>query len=414
MPTLVERFWTPNLQAPGGRRNRIPFKYKAYVPDRIGELDPPLSASAARIIAEADQAVAALNRDMPAVAGLEALARQLLRQESVASSRIEGLVMSHRRLARAAFEPDDDRVDSSARAILNNIKAMEQAVNVTALLPQLAREHVVEIHRTLMTATTRAHIAGVVRTSQNWIGGNNHNPRGAEFIPPPESDVERLLDDLCAFLNRDDLPATLQAAVGHAQFETIHPFADGNGRVGRCLIHVVFRRAKLAPRYVPPISLVLASQGDDYVRGLTAYREEHLEDWCLDFASTVIEATREARRLASDIGELQHRWRAQAGQPRRDSATARLIDALPGQPIVDVATAARATGASEEAARRAVNALETAGVLKQVTVGRRNRAWESVGLFDLLNAFERDLAEPAQTPDGDQDGDQTERNRAAR
>jgi Fic family protein len=395
VPTLVERLWTPSPQAPGGRRNRVAFRYIAYVPDLVGELDPPLSASAARVIADADQAVAALNHDLPAVAGLEALARQLLRQESVASSRIEGLVMSHRRLARAAFEAVDDRVDGSARAILNNIKAMEQAVNVTALLPQLVRADVVAIHRTLMEATIHAHIAGVVRTSQNWIGGNNYNPRGAEFIPPPENDVERLLDDLCSFLNRDDLPATLQAAVAHAQFETIHPFADGNGRVGRCLIHIVFRRAKLAPRYVPPVSLVLASQGDDYVRGLTAYRAERLEEWCLDFASTVLEATRDARRLAHDIDQLQRRWREQAGQPRRDSATARLIDALPGQPIVDVATAALATGASQEAARRAVNALEAAGVLKQVTVGRRNRAWESVGLFDLLDAFERDLAEPA-------------------
>jgi Fic family protein len=388
MPAFEERTWTPDPNTPGGRRNRLPFKYRAYVPDPIRELDPVVSASAARVIGEADNAVREFNSELPEVAGVEALARQLLRQESLASSRIEGLQMGHRRLARAAMAAElDDRVDASAQSILGNISAMEQAVEVTSEVDCLSRDDIVSIHRTLLEATTDAHLAGWVRDRQNWLGGNNYNPRGAEFIPPPENYVEPLLNDLAEFFNRDDLPASLQAAIGHAQFETIHPFADGNGRVGRCLIHVAFRRAHLSPRYVPPISLVLATEVDDYVRGLTAYREGDLEDWVLYFAAKTLEATRKARRLAVDIAELRDRWIERAKRPRRGSGALRLIEMLPGQPLVSVKSAARLIEASEETARRAITHLEAADILRQITVGRRNRAWEARDLFELLNAF---------------------------
>jgi Fic family protein len=259
---------------------------------------------------------------------------------------------------------------------------------------------IVGLHRTLLEATRDAHLAGWVRDRQNWIGGNNHNPRGAAFIPPPEDCVGQLLDDLATFLNRRDLPATLQAAVAHAQFETIHPFADGNGRVGRCLIHVVLRRAELAPRYVPPVSLVLATEADDYIRGLTTFRDGGVEDWCSYFAVKTLEATRKARGLAMRIREQREDWIRRAGRPRRGSAALRLIEALAGQPVLDVRVAARLTGASGEAARRAVNQVAESGILSQVTIGRRNRAWEAREVFELLDAFEYELATPERTVRG--------------
>jgi Fic family protein len=395
MSRYEERIWIPAPNAPGGRSNRQSFRYRAYVPDDIGTLDPALSATAFKLIGDADNAVRGLNRDLPEVAGIEALARQLLRQESVASSRIEGLQMSQRRLARAAMAAElDDAVDMSAEAIMGNIRAMEMAVTTTSARRALSMADIVGLHRTLLEATRDARLAGWVRDRQNWIGGNNHNPRRAAFIPPPENHVPRLLEDLAIFLNRRDLPATLQAAVAHAQFETIHPFADGNGRVGRCLIHVVFRRADLAPRYVPPISLVLATEADDYVRGLTTFRGGDLEDWCSYFAVKTLEATRKARGLATRVRRQRDEWMERAGRPRRGSAALRLIDALAGQPVLDVGVAARLTGASDEAARRAVNRLADAGILTQVTVGRRNRAWEAREVFELLNDFEYELATP--------------------
>jgi Fic family protein len=377
----------------------MPFDYDAYVPEEITGLDPVLPASVSRVLHEADEAVRELNEDIPSVTGLEALARQLLRQESVASSRIEGLVMSHRRLAKAAVADADQHRDMSAEAILGNIAAMEHAITVTSAAATITVAALLDVHRALMQTTRDAHIAGVVRATQNWIGGSNYSPRGAAFIPPPETEVERLLADLAAFMNRTDLSPTLQAALAHAQFETIHPFADGNGRTGRCLIHVAYRRAALAPRFVPPVSLVLATDSDAYIRGLGAYRVGRAQDWYLDFALTVIKACRAARQLAHEIDRLEERWLAKAGNPRRDSTARKLIQLLPAQPILRASHVTALTGASTSAAHKAVNDLQAAGVLKQLTVGRRNRAWEAVGLLALIDDFERRLA--TQDLDGD-------------
>ena len=159
-----------------------------------------------------------------------------------------------------------------------------------------------------------------------------------------------------------------------------------------CLIHIVYRRAALAPRFVPPVSLVLATDSDAYVRGLTAYRDDHQQDWYLDFALTVIKACRAARQLSQEIDRLEERWLAKAGTPRRDSTARKLIQVLPAQPILRTSHVAALTGASTSAAHKAVNDIQAAGVLKQLTVGRRNRAWEAVGLLALIDDFERRLA----------------------
>jgi Fic family protein len=394
MSHLVTRRWEPDPSLPAATGAEMPFQYEAYVPDEIAGIDPSLTARTARLLSEADAAVRELNEDLPGIAGLEAMSRQLLRQESVASSRIEGLEMSQRRLARAAVVDDDQHRDTSAEAILANIAAMEHAINVTSAQPRLEVEALIDIHRVLMEKTRDAHIAGVVRASQNWIGGNGYNPRGAAFIPPPEREVGRLLPDLAAFMNRQDLPITLQAAVAHAQFETIHPFADGNGRTGRCLIHVVYKRSRAADRFVPPVSLVLATEGDAYVRGLTSYREDRLQDWCADFALTVIRACRAARLLAQQLAALQATWLDRLGSARQDSSSRRLIGVLAGQPILRVQHVVELLAVGTSAAHNALNDLEAASVLKQVTVGKRNRAWEAVGLLALIDAFERTLATP--------------------
>lgn len=380
---------------PPDPRDRTPFTYHAYVPDEIAELDPALPSSVARVLQEADDAVLSLNQSLPGIAALEALARQLLRQESVASSRIEGLVLSHRRLARAAVADEDQHRDTNATAILANIEAMEHAIDVTSVVPEISVEHIVDVHRVLMRGTRDAHIAGVVREQQNWIGGSSYTPRNAAFVPPPPDEVLRLMADLASFMARADLSPTLQAAIAHAQFETIHPFADGNGRVGRALIHVVYRRGRIAPRFVPPVSLILATNGDGYVGGLTAFRDGRATDWYVDFALTVMQACDAAHQLSRQIDALEQQWTEQAGRPRSGSASQRLIRGLPGQPILRMQHVIELTGASSTAAHAAVNALTAAGVLRQITVGKRNRAWEAAGLLTLLDGFERRLATPA-------------------
>jgi Fic family protein len=380
------------MQAYGGRRSKESFSYEAFVPDPIAEADILLSGEIAAVVSDAEHAVRELNSSSPAFGSFEVLARQLLRAESIASSRIEGLVLSHRRLAKAAFSPGDtDDVD--AESVVGNISAMEEAIRLGAEKRAFSVEDIRNIHQRLFAKTRDAHLAGVIRTEQNWVGGGL-TPRDAEFIPPPPERVVPLLGDLCEFINREDLPGVAQAAIVHAQFETIHPFADGNGRVGRCLIHVVLRRTDLAPHYVPPISLVLATDARAYVRGLTAYRRGDWLGWNGDFASATRTAARKAGEFAGRVAVLQEEWRQRVGQ-RRDATAMRLIGELPGNPILDVKTASSLAGSSGEAARQAMLELEKVGVVRPLVLGRkRNRAWEAVGLFDLINTFERELATP--------------------
>jgi Fic family protein len=240
--------------------------------------------------------------------------------------------------------------------------------------------------------------AGVVRDRQNWIGGDASTPLNADFVPPPAGEIERLLSDLAAFANRTDVAAVLQAAIVHAQFETIHPFWDGNGRVGRALIHVILRRRGIVDRFLPPISLVLAANSDAYVKGLTNYRYGDESDWYELFSDALYSAARESVAFADRVAELQEHWREQAGNPRRNSAAAELIEALPSHPVVNLRSAAQITGASAPAVLRAFERLAEAGVLRQASVGRRNRAFECVGLFALMDEFERRLGPAGRTP----------------
>jgi len=380
----------------GGRSAKRSFPYHAYVPIPIAAEDFSLPSSIAAAAANAEQATRRLNEGPSGDVNLEALARQLLRAESVASSRIEGLILSHRRLAKAAFNPEGN--DITAQGVLGNVRALEQALELAAAGLEVTRQDIVDIHRTLLAGTRDEHVGGVIREDQNWIGGDATSPRNAEFVPPPPEVVPELLDDLCTFLNRDDLPAVIQAGIAHVQFETIHPFHDGNGRVGRTIILSVLKRRGLAPRSEPPVSLALAQDTDRYVAGMTSFRVASAEDWYGVFIDAVYRAATGAHAFAGRVVDLQAQWIGAAGNPRRASGPRRLIELLPSQPIVNVKVAAELLGGTEEQARQAILRLERAGVLRQTSVGKRNRAWESVGLFDLLDQFERSIGSPERTP----------------
>ncbi len=394
MSRYETRSWPADPSVPGGRAERRAFSYRALVPDPIADLQLALPSNVAGAVSTAERAVDVLNRDPPRLASLEVVARRLLRAESVASSRIEGLVLSQRRLARAEAEEADAR-DETARSVLGNVAAMERAVALGAGATPLRIGDLLGVHRALMLATTTPQIATELRERQNWIGGNAYNPGRADFIPPPPEHVKDLMSDLVAFMNRTDLPPVVQAAIAHAQFETVHPFADGNGRVGRALIHVVLRRRGLAPRYVPPVSLVLAADAKGYIAGLTAFREDRPADWVLLFAQAIERAAAKASELALRLAQLQERWRERAGRPRRHSSAEALIVQLPAHPIVTVATAQKFLGRSKQAVNEAIAVLADKGVLRAITLAKRNRAWEARELFDLINDVERELATPS-------------------
>jgi len=374
----VDCLWERN-PAGQGRRARRGGRYRAFIPDLIAGREFPLDASASAALNRATKALERLQHVPSRVATLDAVAQSLLRSESVASSRIEDIQISHKRLARAAhLTPEKRRRDWRAREVLGNVDAMRRAIEVGARF-EIAVADLIEIHRLLLRHADDRRIAGVVRTKQNWIGGNAFNPLEAVFVPPPPEHVPGLLEDLCQFVGRDDLPPIVQAAIAHAQFETIHPFADGNGRTGRALIYAVLRKRGEATRYIPPISLILASTSESYIGGLTAYREGDASEWCELFAEETARAASEAERLAVEIESLEEEWLRRAGEPRRDSAARLLIAALPEQPVLD------------STVNNALRQLAEAGILRPLNERKWGRAWECDELLDLVEDFERSV-----------------------
>lgn len=414
MSQLIKEIWHASPDAYGPRKHRRPCAYSAYVPDQLSAHALDLSAELAADVADTERALATFGS--ASEHNLEQLARFLLRAEAVASSKIEGLQVNSRRLARheakvgvGAHDPD-----ATADAVLGNVKAMTLAVQSVAKVERVELKHLLEIHAALMENSDRPEIAGLVRTKQNWIGGNDFNPCQASFVPPPPEYVDELLTDLCSFINRDDLPGTIQAGMAHAQFETIHPFADGNGRTGRALIHVVLKRRGLAKNFIPPISLALATRATAYVDGLSSFRyvgapdssaaKAGLRDWLDLFLSATRRATDDAVALQSNLLELEAAWRA-AVNPRSGSAADRLLPELIANPVVTATDVSRLTGVSRSAAFTALEALVEAGVLHSVGSQQRYRLFEAPRVFEIVTDYERASA----TESGNTRGEQPKR-----
>jgi len=232
---------------------------------------------------------------------------------------------------------------------------------------------------------------GRLREEQNWIGGRLSNPSDAAYVPPPEDLVAALLADLLEFMARDDLPAVAQAAIAHAQFETIHPFVDGNERIGRCLIHVVLRRRGVAPRFVPPVSIALAARPGAYVDGLVTFREGRTSDWIASFAGATHDAAVAAVELADQVAALQVEWVVRAGRPRAGSAAAKLIALLPALPVLSAPTARVAIGVSQQQTLAGLKTLADAGVITQISHGTYDRQYAASELFDLVTRYEEQV-----------------------
>jgi Fic family protein len=403
---VIRRHWQADIGSGLPRKDRRSCTYESYVPDPLVGRSLTLDADVAADVADAERAITVLNATASALVDTEALARLLLRAESVASSKIEGLEVGGRRLMRAAAarELGEDLTDVTAAEILGNIAGMSWAIRSIAESGTITLGHLLEVHRHLLGGTRLDAHAGEIRTKQNWIGGSDYNPCSAAFVPPPPERVPELLGDLVTFCNGDALPAVAQAALAHAQFETIHPFIDGNGRTGRVLIHLVLRRRGLATRVIVPVSLILATWSRSYIEGLAGSRyrgpatsraaHEGTNRWLALFSSACQRAILDATTFEHRAQEVESRWREQLGSVRANSSVDLLVRALPGAPILTVNGAAELLGRSFEATNKAIERLVEVGILQQVKVGRRNRAFEAPDVITAFTELERQLASP--------------------
>lgn len=391
------------------RQERRSGTYHPYVPDFLSNADLALSAEASAAVSQAQADIALLNANAQHLTDTEPLARLILRAEAVASSKIEGLEMSARKLLE--YEALDElgvhrRLDNTEAAVLANIDAMHRSIKLASLDASFSVASICGINTMLLAGTDMGPFSGVLRNRQNWIGGNNVNPLGAAYVPPKPEYVPELMDDLVAFINTSPLPPLAVAAIAHAQLETIHPFADGNGRTGRAIVHAILRKARVTTQVTPPISLVLATDKERYISNLTSFRtddaspgrptREAISDWVEYFARMASEACSRAQQFESSLAGIQSAWVEQA-RPRANSAAAILISRLIGNPVVSIESAAKLAERSYEAARNAIASLTKAGILTQNAKNRKSNLYVANDVVEAFTRYERSLA----TPGGD-------------
>lgn len=365
LPT-EKRAWEPDSPDAGHHTVlRHTGAYEAAIPAAIAELDP-LRLLGSATLTEADQAIQALIRfDSDTTSGRRGRAAELgpmrsilLRAESAASSQIENLTVGARQLA--LFELGE-RASANARLVAQNVQSMEAALRLGS---EITLATLLATHRVLLEGHDPN--AGCLRTEQVWIGGSSVAPRGADFIPPHHERVPDAIADLIRFIGRTDLPPLVQTAVAHAQFETIHPFTDGNGRTGRALVQAMLRSREVARLTTVPVSAGLLVDTARYFDALTAYREGRLEPIVNEFSHAFRFAAIEGQALVDDLEEIRS-GTIQAITARSDSAVWPLIDLLSGQPVINTAWAATELEVSKVAAQSAIDRLVEAGVLTEST-----------------------------------------------
>jgi len=352
-------------------------KYRAAVATLIGDRTPSLSASALALAEEASLEIARFDAELGAE--VAPFAAVLLRSESASSSMIENLTSGAKQIALAEL---GSRLKRNATEIVGNVAAMRAALE---LADRLDNEAILAMHAALL-ANTEPEIAGRWRTEQVWIGGGSFGPHEAAFVPPHHEHVPSLIADLINFIRRSDLPLLPQAAIAHAQFETIHPFPDGNGRTGRALIHAMLRSRGLTRNVTVPVSAGLLMNTDAYFGSLTAYREGEPAEIVEQLSEAAFAATANGRQLVLDLREIRAGW-DDTISARRGASAWRLADLLTRQPVVDSAVVARELDVTPQNALRAVAPLVEAGVLTEFTGFKRNRMWQAREVLSALDDF---------------------------
>ena len=357
------------------------YDYEPFVATPIADLNPPLSVECTLGLVEASKAIESAPH-LPT----QGLASVLFRSESSASSLIEGLGPGPRRILEAEIADTHDIDDEAARRVVTNLEALRDAISTKV---PVTHEDLFRWHRLLMTGHPglKQETIGAYRTKQNWVGGDSFGPRNASYIPPSPDQVEQLMTDLLAYCGRDDIPDVMSAAIAHAQFEVIHPFADGNGRVGRLLLqHLLVRRQSIKTPI--PVSNPWSRDKQKYIKGLHAYQAGALENWLLFFSASIIEAMRVIERITQATHEVLEKYRSQV-RTRGKSVAARLIDDFPNHPIMDAQQVALRYGVTPQSAHEALKRLEKAGILANRSFARRRmgRPRKMYSAIELIEAF---------------------------
>lgn len=379
--------WESDQDAPMSRRERAASRgpYRAALPARIARLEISLPAEAESEAADATAEITRFDADASHAlraggnGGPAPLAAVLLRTESASSSQIEEVTAGAKALALATI---DERTGPNARLVVGNVDAMRTAIDLS---DEITIETMLAAHRALLHEQPRA-LPGRFRDQQVWIGGGGSSPHSATFVPPHHDHVQPAMNDLMDFCRRTDMPPLTQAAIAHAQFETIHPFVDGNGRVGRVLVHAMLRHARVTRRVTVPVSAGLLMDTRSYFDALGEYRRGDAAPIVSRFGQAAFHAVSNGRTLVADLERISSGW-LQRVEARRDAAVWRLLPLLLRQPAINLNAVREATGVSQPAAHHAIDELVRARVITPASKNKRNRVWVAGEVVEALDQF---------------------------
>lgn len=351
--------------------------YRAAITPEIADLEVRLP----RATAAAAEDASVLIRDFDVELGRDVapFAAILLRSESASSSQIENLTSGAKQIALAELGEDAKR---NATQIVGNVYAMQAAIDLSEAI---GADTILAMHHALMDKA-EPQIAGKWRDGQVWIGGGVYSPHHAAFVPPHADRVRAAIDDLVAFTVRDDIPALPHAAIAHAQFETIHPFPDGNGRTGRALVHALLRKRALTRTVTVPVSAGLLVDTRGYFDALTAYRDGDPAPIVDAMSDAAVASIINGRMLVADLRGTKEAW-ASLVKARSDSAVWPLMDVVLRHPVVNTGVVRAELGISHTNAMKAIGRLVEVGALEEVGGRRRSILWQSVEVLGALDAF---------------------------
>jgi Fic family protein len=371
----------PDESRPRGSELKILWNGRsatAWVPNVLGGQDFHLSVRTARLTERAAAAVVAAGSRLPQFAPLAML---LLRAEGVASSHIEGIQTPLVDVAASEVGGSDNPI---ARLISDNLAAVIDALGTSG--SALAMRDLHEWHRCLLGDSNLVGSVGAFRDAQSWIGGTS--PRDAAYVPPPPDRVPDLMDDLLTFVNDESLDPVTQAAVAHAQFETIHPYGDGNGRIGRILIGWILAN-RLGVEVPPPLSVSISRDPGGYLAGMTLFRLGQLDPW-VEWMAVKLQQTGESEIILElRARDLFDAWRSRLEAQRADATSRKVLDLLGEHPVISSDVIAAQLGVSERTARSAIHSLVEHEIVQPYEQRSRHRGrprsfWVATELIDLI------------------------------
>ncbi|GGE89085.1 Fic family protein [Mycetocola zhadangensis] len=358
------------------RRPGLPaVLYEAAIPALIGDLTPELSPDIAALAEGASFELVRLDAELAGNAAVQSLTPLV---EAISSSRIEGVVAT----AGAVLAVELTGVgESDARAVAANRRATLMASN----LPTIGGGGMQSVHAELVNGIADEN-PGEYRSRPVWIGRPGSSPATADFVPPASERIAGATKDLAGFTNRVGIPALTLTAIAHAQYETVHPHGDGNGRVGRALVHPLFRTRGLTRTTVTPLAAGILADPRGYVSALEAYRSGDVEQIVRFFAESILRGVHIARTLRRELTDAQAGLRSRV-HARGSSGVWHVLDLLARQPVVTAELLAAHMGIAPTNAYRHLNQLAEAGVITPKHVPRAGTTWVAEDVLTLIDGL---------------------------